>query len=159
MGSLSAWTARAPGGTTSSSSGCGVASSTRRCISELTTPRPRRAHRSGVTSTSTIADDRIRVLTAPPPITPTSPRCPSAWQPNPGGRSTYRRGNSVQTTGATSVDDEDLRYEIDGHIEDWFKGGQFKEAALKFLDKYGIEERHITARAMELRVPQLVGIE
>src|SRR5450755_1654522 len=102
MGSLSAWTARARGGTTSSSSGCGVASSTRRCISELTTPRPRRAHRSGVTSTSTIADDRIRVLTAPPPITPTSPRCPSAWQPNPGGRSTYRRGNSVQTTGATS---------------------------------------------------------
>jgi hypothetical protein len=41
-------------------------------------------------------------LTAPPPITPTSPRCPSAWQPNPGRRSTYRRGNAVQTTGATS---------------------------------------------------------
>jgi putative transposase len=45
---------------------------------------------------------RIRALTAPPPITPTSPRCLSAWQPNPGRRSTYRRGNAVQTTGATS---------------------------------------------------------
>jgi hypothetical protein len=41
-------------------------------------------------------------LTAPHPITPTPPRCPSAWQPNPGRRSTYRRGKSVQTTGTTS---------------------------------------------------------
>jgi predicted helicase len=41
-------------------------------------------------------------LTAPPPITPTSPRCPSAWQLNPGRRSTYRRGKAIQTTGATS---------------------------------------------------------
>jgi hypothetical protein len=30
----------------------------------------------------------------------TSTRCYSAWQLNPGGRSTYRRGESVQTTGA-----------------------------------------------------------
>ena len=30
-------------------------------------------------------------------------RCQSAWQPNPGRRSTYRRGKSVQTTGTTSV--------------------------------------------------------
>ena len=29
-------------------------------------------------------------------------RCPSAWQPNPGRGSTYRRGKSVQTTGTTS---------------------------------------------------------
>src|SRR3954454_19834826 len=36
------------------------------------------------------------------PIKPTSPRCHSAWQPNPGRRSTYRRGKSVQTTGTTS---------------------------------------------------------
>jgi hypothetical protein len=35
-------------------------------------------------------------------IKPTSPRCQSAWQPNPGRRSTYRRGKSVQTTGPTS---------------------------------------------------------
>jgi hypothetical protein len=41
-------------------------------------------------------------LTAPHPITPTSPSCPSAWQPNPGRRSTYRRGKAVQTTGPTS---------------------------------------------------------
>jgi hypothetical protein len=42
-------------------------------------------------------------LTAPRPIKPTSPRCHSAWQPNPGRGSTYRRGKSVQTTGTTSV--------------------------------------------------------
>ena len=53
-------------------------------------------------STSTMADDRIRALTARHPIKPTSPRCPSAWQPNPGRRSTYRCGKSVQTTGTTS---------------------------------------------------------
>jgi putative transposase len=29
--------------------------------------------------------------------------CHSAWQPNPGRRSTYRCGDSVQTTGASSV--------------------------------------------------------
>ena len=32
----------------------------------------------------------------------TSPRCHSAWQPNRGRGSTYRRGNSVQTPGTTS---------------------------------------------------------
>ena len=47
-------------------------------------------------------------MTAPPPITPTSPRCPSAWQPNPGRRSTYRRGKAVQTTGTTSQNHIDI---------------------------------------------------
>jgi hypothetical protein len=42
-------------------------------------------------------------LTGQHPIKPTSTRCPSAWQPNPGRRSTYRRGKSVQTTGTTSL--------------------------------------------------------
>ncbi len=49
------------------------------------------------------AAGRIRALTAPHPIKPTSPRCHSAWQPNPGRGSTYRRGKSVQTTGTTSM--------------------------------------------------------
>src|SRR6266700_8108693 len=35
-------------------------------------------------------------------IKPTSPRCQSAWQPNPGRGSTYQRGDSVQTTGTSS---------------------------------------------------------
>jgi hypothetical protein len=39
------------------------------------------------------------------PIKLTSPRCHSAWQPNPGRGSTYRRGKTVQTTGATSTGD------------------------------------------------------
>src|SRR5580700_12071355 len=55
----------------------------RRSISEPMTPSPRHAHRSGAISTPTIAAGRIRALTAARPITPTSPRCLSAWQPNP----------------------------------------------------------------------------
>jgi len=39
-------------------------------------------------------------------------RCPSAWQPNHGRGSTYRRGKSVQTTGATSVVTGDPRNDI-----------------------------------------------
>jgi hypothetical protein len=45
-----------------------------------------------------MADAHIRALTARHPIMPISPRCPSAWQPKPGRRPTYRRGKSVQTT-------------------------------------------------------------
>jgi hypothetical protein len=48
-------------------------------------------------------------LTARHPIKPTSPRCPSAWQSNLGRRSTYRRGKSVHTTGATSDGDRRMR--------------------------------------------------
>ena len=56
---------------------------------------PRPALRSAAIWTSTTVGDRIRALTARHPIKPTSPRCPSAWQPNPGRRSTYRRGDSL----------------------------------------------------------------
>ena len=42
-------------------------------------------------------------LTASHPITPTSRRCLSAWQPNPGRGSTYRSGKTVQTTGSSSA--------------------------------------------------------
>ncbi len=65
----------------------------------------RRATRSGAISISTIAAARIRALTARHPIKPTSGTraCRrSAWQPNPGRRSTYPSGNSVRTSGATS---------------------------------------------------------
>jgi putative transposase len=44
-----------------------------------------------------------RALTARRPIRRTSRRCPSARQLNPGRASTYRRGNSVQTIGATAI--------------------------------------------------------
>src|SRR5947207_2422751 len=107
MRSTSAWTARAPGGTTSSSSGCGAASNMRRCICGPTTASARPALRSAVTWTFTTAGAHTRALTARYPIKPTSTRCHSAWQPNPGRRSTYRRGKAVQTTGATSVIDTD----------------------------------------------------
>jgi transposase len=92
---------KAPGETTCSSSGYGAASNTRRCICGPMTASARPALRLVATWTSITAGDRIRALTARHPIKPTSPRCPSAWQPNPGRGSTYRRGNSVQTTGTT----------------------------------------------------------
>lgn len=43
-------------------------------------------------------------MTAQHQIKPTTHCCQSAWQPNLGRRSTYRRGKSVQTTGTTSAD-------------------------------------------------------
>src|SRR5437870_1783593 len=66
------------------------------------TASTRRELRSAATSTSTTAIDLIRALTDARPIKPTSTRCLSARRPNPGRGSTYRCGNSVQTTAATS---------------------------------------------------------
>jgi hypothetical protein len=80
----------------------GAASNTRRSICEPTTTSAKPALRSVAIWTSTTAADRIRALTASHPIKPTSTRCASAWQPNHGRGSTYRRGKSVQTTGTTS---------------------------------------------------------
>src|SRR3954470_2231643 len=51
----------------------------------------------------TTVEGPTRALTARHPIKLTSPRCHSAWQPNRGRRSTYRRGKTVQTTETTSV--------------------------------------------------------
>src|SRR6516162_7786681 len=67
------------------------------------TASTRRELRSAATSTSTTAIGLIRALTDARPIKPTSTRCLSARRPNPGRGSTYRRGNSVQTTAATSI--------------------------------------------------------
>jgi len=50
-----------------------------------------------------MAAARIRALTAAHRIKPTSTNRHSAWRPNPGRGSTYRRGTSVQTTGTSSV--------------------------------------------------------
>ena len=46
---------------------------------------------------------RIRALTTPHQIKPTSTSRHSAWRPKPGRRSTYQRGDSVQTTGTSSA--------------------------------------------------------
>jgi putative transposase len=60
-----------------------------------------RATRSADISTFIIGVAPIRVLTAARRIKPISPRCRSVRQPNPDRRSTYRRGDSVQTTGTS----------------------------------------------------------
>jgi uncharacterized protein (DUF1330 family) len=65
-------------------------------------------------------------LTATHPIKPTSTRCPSAWQPNPGRDSTYRCGKSVQTTGTTTINVTDQAgYEASGvdKVRDAIKAG------------------------------------
>ena len=49
-----------------------------------------------------MAADRIRALTTPHQIKPTSTSSHSAWRPKPGRRSTYQRGDFVQTTGTSS---------------------------------------------------------
>jgi hypothetical protein len=100
--SPSAWTARAPGATTSWSNGCGARSNSRRSISELTkrsaTPTPL----SVAISVSTIPEDRIRALTDKPRMPSISPSRHFPWQLNRGRCSTYRAGIPVRTIQASS---------------------------------------------------------
>src|SRR4051794_25832748 len=103
MGSGSAWTARVLGATTSSSSGSGDRSSTRRSTSELTAPSPRPVLRSAGISTSTTHADRIRALTGGRRIEPTSPSCRRSRRPEPGRPSTYQSGKPVPTNRASSA--------------------------------------------------------
>ncbi len=70
--SRSAWTARAPGVTTFSSSGSGDPSNTRRSTCAPMTRYPTPAPRSVATSASTTPEDPIRALTGGRPIKPTS---------------------------------------------------------------------------------------
>ena len=53
--------------------------------------RPMLALRSAATWTFIMGGVHTRVLTAPRPIKPTSPRCHSAWQPNPGSAASRNR--------------------------------------------------------------------
>ena len=64
--------------------------------------RARRAPRSADISTSTTADDRIRALTGRRRIRPTSTGCRRSRRPEPGRRSTYQSGKTVQTNRASS---------------------------------------------------------
>src|SRR6516225_6065071 len=84
------------------------------------TASTRRELRSAATSTSTTAIDLIRALTDARPIKPTSTRCLSARRPNPGRGSTYRRGNSVQTTAALSdLGEFDHRFNPEHRCRHW----------------------------------------
>ena len=78
--SPSAWTARDPGATTSSSNGSGARSNTKRSISEPTTASARHAPRSAAIWNSTIASARIRALTLERRISPISTICRRLWQ-------------------------------------------------------------------------------
>ena len=61
---------------------------TRRCICAPMTASAKLVLPSAGILTSTMAAGPTRALTATHPIKPTSTRCPSAWQPNPGRDST-----------------------------------------------------------------------
>src|ERR1700730_17781580 len=63
-----------------------------------------------------MAGVHTRALTAARPIKPTSPRCHSAWQPNPGRGSTYRRGKSVQTIGTSCLRREAMAHGLVAQI-------------------------------------------
>jgi putative transposase len=80
-GSPSAWMAKAPGVTTSSLSGSGDRSSTRRCISGPTTRSARPGPRSADTWPSTMGGDPIRAWTGRRRTRPTSPGCRKPQQP------------------------------------------------------------------------------
>ena len=80
--------------TTCSSSVYGAASNTRKCICGPTKAIRGSHFDRPLPGVSIMARVHTRALTAPRPIKPTSPRCRSAWQPNPCRGSTYRRGKS-----------------------------------------------------------------
>src|SRR4051812_2476114 len=80
-GSPSAWMAKAPGATTSSSNGSGDRSSTRRCISGPTTRSARPARRLAAIWPSIMAGDPMRALTGKHRTRPTSPGCRKPQQP------------------------------------------------------------------------------
>src|SRR5262249_6337441 len=117
---------------TSSSSGYGAASNTRRSICDPTKPSARREARLVGISTFTTDDDLIRALTTAPRIKPTSIFLRSARRPNPGTGSTYRRGIFVQTTGTSSVDawSEILHgaLEYNEHLDPLLRGSRIDRA-------------------------------
>jgi hypothetical protein len=56
-------------------------------------------------------------------------------------------------------DDDDRNDVIEGHAANWFKGIKERQSVLSLLAPYGIDERHVIAKAMELHLPQLNQIE
>ena len=101
--SRSAWMARAPGATTSSSSACGGPSNTRRSTCGPTPASPKPAPGSAAISASTTAAAHIHRLTGKRPIRPTSTsRCPKRRRHNRGGKPLRKRPEPVQTNRTTS---------------------------------------------------------
>ena len=48
---------------------------------------------------------------------------------------------------------------IDGYIESWFKDDESKMSILDVLARHGLNEGHVTAQAMALRLPELDKFE
>src|SRR5215470_1183698 len=139
--------ARGLGETTCLLSVCGEASNTRRCICELTRASVKPAAPLDSISTSTMARVHIRALAAQRRTMLTSPSCPSAWQPNPGRGSTYRRGNSVQRIGTTAAHRENQGRSLDPQ-----KKPQENSYRIFYSLKY-IPYTHSTCRIYSLLVP------
>src|SRR3974377_1089201 len=88
-------------------------------------------------------EDHIRALTARHLIKPTSFRRLSAWQPNLGRGSTYRRGNSVQTTGTTSVERlwRSVKYE-EVYLRAYDSVGDARASIGRYLNFYNARRPH-----------------
>lgn len=122
--SRSAWMAKAPGATKSSSSASGGPSNTRRSICAPTPPSQKLAPPSAAIWASTTAVARIHRLTGKPPIRLIS-TCRS-WkrlQRNQGGNPLRKRPATVQTNRATSfvdstvgLSDCDATYRLNSHL-------------------------------------------
>ena len=111
--SRSAWTEKGLGGITSSSSGSGGPSNTRRSTCGPMPACPRPAPRSGATSASTIPAAHVHRLTAKPQIRLTSTRCCRfRWQHNQGGNPLKKRPEPVQINRTTS-DSNSLKRIVD----------------------------------------------
>ncbi len=71
------------------------------------------------------------------------------------------RKDALRTILASIVecDADDRNDVIEGHVTNWFKGGAGRQSVLAVLAPYDIDERHVTAQAMALRLPELDKIE
>src|SRR5690242_6958226 len=146
--------AKVPGATTSSSSGSGDRSSTRRSTLKLTTRSLRPAPRSAGISASTIPADRTRALTGRRRIEPISPGCRRSRRLEPGRGSTYRAGKTVRTDRASSLDDAT---EVDGVDPDWtarllgavgeMSAAAFERLCQRLLRESGFTRVEVTGRA------------
>jgi hypothetical protein len=71
------------------------------------------------------------------------------------------RKDALRAVLETAIEDtvEDRDQWIDGYIDGWFKEGDCKLSVLKILGRRGLDEGHVTAQAMSLRLPELDKVE
>jgi hypothetical protein len=69
------------------------------------------------------------------------------------------RKDALRAALESALEGEDRSHLIDGYIEAWFKDDEGKLSVLEVLGRRGLDERHITAHAMTLRLSELDKIQ